>query len=70
MVHNEVIYSLTVHYLEYKHGVRGIYSVRKWIEKHGYPEEVINIIRELIKRLNIRLIPGALQDTIKVQDYY
>jgi len=56
IMHNEIIYTSTLHYLEHRHGVKGIYSVRRWIMKHGYPEEVINAVRELIKRLNIRLI--------------
>jgi len=58
VVHNEIIYTSTMHYLEHKHGVKGIYSVKRWIKKHGYPGEVINAIRELVKRLNIRLIPS------------
>ena len=56
VVHNEIIYASTMHYLEHKHRMKGAYSARKWIKKHGYPKEVINVIRELIKRLNIRLI--------------
>jgi len=59
VVHNEIIYTSTLHYLEHRYGVKGIYSVRRWIMKHGYPEEVINTVRELIKRLNIRLIPST-----------
>ena len=38
--------------------MKGAYTARKWIKKHGYPREVIGAIRELIKRLNIRLIPS------------
>ena len=56
VVHNEIIYASTRHYLEHRHGVKGAYSARKWIKKHGYPEEVVNTVRELLKRLNIRLI--------------
>ncbi len=56
VVHNEIIYASTMHYLEHRYGVKGAYSARKWIKKHGYPEEVINVVRELFKRLNIRLI--------------
>lgn len=56
VVHNEIIYASTVHYLEHKHGVKGVYSARKRIKKHGYPKEVIETIKELIKRLNIRLV--------------
>ncbi len=58
VVHNEIMYASTIHYLERRRGVKGAYSARKWIKKHGYPEEVINAVRELIKRLNIRLIPS------------
>ena len=58
VVHNEIVYVSTIHYLEHKHGVKGTYSARKWIKKHGYPKEVIDAIRELIKRLNIRLVPS------------
>lgn len=57
VVHNEIIYTSTLHYLEHKYDVRGIYSMKRWIEKHGYPEEPINAIRELIRRLNIKLVP-------------
>lgn len=56
IVHNEIIYTSTMHYLEHKYGVKGAYSARKWIRKHGYPEEVVNAVRKLIKRLDIRLI--------------
>ena len=56
VVHNEIIYASTRQYLERRHRVKGAYSARKWIKKHGYPEEVINVVRELFKRLNIRLI--------------
>jgi len=62
VVHNEIIYSSTIHYLEHRHGVRGAYMVRKWVRKHGYPEEVVNAVRELIKRLNIRLIPSMYSE--------
>ncbi len=58
VVHNEIIYASTIHYLEHRHGVKGTYSARKWIKKYGYPEEVINAVIELIKRLDIRLIPS------------
>lgn len=58
VVHNEIIYASTMHYLEHRYGVKGAYTARKWIKKHGYPREVIDAIRELIKRLNIRLIPS------------
>ncbi len=56
VVHNEILYASTRHYLEYRHRVKGAYSVRKWIKKQGYPREVVNAVRELFKRLNIRLI--------------
>jgi len=59
IVHNEIIYTSTLHYLEYKHGVKGTYSARKWIKKHGYPQEVIHAIRELTRRLNIKLISNT-----------
>ncbi len=36
--------------------MRGAYSVRRWMERHGYLEEVVNAVRELIKRLNMRLV--------------
>ena len=56
IVHNELLYTSTLHYLEHRHSVKGAYSVRKWIRKHGYPREVIHAIEELIKRLDIRLL--------------
>lgn len=57
IVHNEVIYTSTIHYLEHNYGVRGAYAVRKWIRRHGYPEKVLNAVRKLIESLDIRLIP-------------
>ena len=48
VAHNETVYASTIHYLEYRHRIKGAYSARKWIRKHGYPEEVINAVRELI----------------------
>lgn len=58
VVHNEIIYASTMHYLEHIHGIKGAYSAREWIKKHGYPEEVVNAVRELFKRLNMGLIPS------------
>lgn len=57
VVHNEIIYTSTIHYLEHRYGIKGTYTVKKWIKKHGYPENVLNAIRKLIERLGIRLIP-------------
>lgn len=31
IVHNEILYSSTVHYLEHKCNIRGSYTARKWI---------------------------------------
>ena len=56
IVHNEPIYTSTLHHLEHQHSVKGAYSARKWIRKHGYPREVIHAVEELIKRLDIRLV--------------
>ena len=56
IVHNELIYTSTLHHLEHRHGVKGAYSARKWIRKHGYPREVISAVEEVIKRLDIRLV--------------
>jgi len=60
IVHNELIYTPTLHHLEHRHGVKRAYSARKWIRKHGYPKEAIHAIEELIKRLNIRLVLNRL----------
>ncbi|ALU12214.1 hypothetical protein EYM_01500 [Ignicoccus islandicus DSM 13165] len=54
MVHNEIIYASTRRYLEHIHGVKGAYLAKKWVKKHGYPEEVVNAVRELFKRLDNR----------------
>ena len=56
VVHNEIIYTSTMHYLEHKHAIKGVYSAKQWINRHGYPGEVINAIRELVKRLNIKIV--------------
>ncbi|MEB3780671.1 MAG: PIN domain-containing protein [Desulfurococcales archaeon] len=56
IVHNELIYTSTIHYLEHRHGIKGAYSARKWIRRQGYPREVIQAVKELIKRLNTKLI--------------
>ncbi|AEM39688.1 PilT protein domain protein [Pyrolobus fumarii 1A] len=36
-----------------------MYSVRRWIKKHGYPREVVNAVKELIRRLEIRIVPSV-----------
>jgi predicted nucleic acid-binding protein len=56
IVHNEIIYTSTLHYLEHRYGIRGALSARKWIRKHGYPEDVLQAAEELIKRLNRKLV--------------
>ena len=56
IVHNELIYTSTLHHLEHQHGVKGAYSAREWIRKHGYPSEVVHAVEELVKRLDIRLV--------------
>jgi len=56
IVHNEIIYTSTLHLLEHRYGVRGAFSARKWIRKHGYPKEVLVAVEELTKRLNIKLV--------------
>lgn len=62
IVHNEIIHSSTMHYLEHKHGIRGAYSVRRWIKRNGYPKEVIDTIKELIKRLDIKLLSSIYSE--------
>ncbi len=44
IVHNELVYTSTLHHLEHRHGVKEAYK------------EVIYAVRELIKRLDIRLV--------------
>ena len=63
IVHNEILYASTMHYLEHKHDIRGAYSARKWIKKHGYPVEVVNAIRELVKRLNIKILSNIYTES-------
>jgi len=59
IVHNEIIYTSTLHYLEHRYGVRGALSTRRWIRKHGYPKDILHAVEELIKRLNIKLIQST-----------
>ena len=56
IVHNELIYASTLHHLEHWHGVKGVYSARKWMRRHGCPREVVQAVEELIKGLDIRLV--------------
>ncbi|MEB3788968.1 MAG: PIN domain-containing protein [Desulfurococcales archaeon] len=56
VVHNEIIYAPTIHYLEHRYRIKETYIVNKWIKKNGYPGNVLNAIRRLIGRLSIRLI--------------
>lgn len=37
IVHNELVYTSMLHYLEHYHGVHGGYAARKWVKKHSYP---------------------------------
>ena len=56
IVHNEIIYTSTMHYLERKYSIRGAYSAREWIKKYGYPVEIVNAIRDLLNKLNIKIL--------------
>lgn len=39
IVHNELIYTSTIHYLEHHYRVRGTYTIRKWIKETRIPGE-------------------------------
>jgi len=56
IVHNEILYTSTAHLLEHKYSVRGVFSIREWIRKYGYPQEVVHAVKELIRRLDIKLV--------------
>jgi predicted nucleic acid-binding protein len=69
VVHNELIYTSTLHYLEHQYNVKGSYSAKKWIKKYGYQENILIAVRELIEKLDIRIVMSMygereLYDTI------
>lgn len=57
---NEALYVAAFEYYRRRGVVKGRYSLREAIRRHGYPREVIELIKGLIEDLSVRVI----------EDYY
>jgi hypothetical protein len=55
----ELLHLLTLRYLKRKGLVKGSLSLKKWIRSKGYPEEVLEAVKELLEALRPTLLPEA-----------
>ena len=70
IVYNELLYTTGAKIARIKYGVRGKYSFRKHIAKHGFPEEAIEKVNGFIRDFKVTILrdyqdPDELVETIK-----
>ena len=70
IVYNELLYTVGSKVAKAKYGVKGKYSFKRHIAKHGFPEEAINMVNNFIKDFNATIIldfqnPYELVEAIK-----
>ncbi|MEB3861657.1 MAG: PIN domain-containing protein [Desulfurococcales archaeon] len=70
IVYNELLYTTGAKIARVKYGVRGKYSFRKHVAKHGFPEEAIEKVDGFIKDFKVAILrdyqdPDELVKTIK-----
>ncbi len=56
IVYNELLYTTGAKIARIKYGVRGKYSFRKHIAKHGFPEEAIEKVNGFIRDFKITIL--------------
>jgi len=71
IVYNELLYIVGAKIARIKYGVKGKYSFRKHIAKHGFPEEAIEKVNGFIRDFKVTIIgdyhdPDELVKTIKL----
>ena len=62
IVYNELLYTVAAKIARVKYGVKGKYSFRKFIAKHGFPREAIEKVDGFIKDFKIAILKDH-QDT-------
>ena len=55
----ELLHLLTLRYLKNKGLIKGPLSLKRWIRTRGYPQEVLEAVKELLEALNPTLLPEA-----------
>ncbi len=70
IVYNELLYTTGAKIARIKYGVKGKYSFRKHIAKHGFPEEAIEKVNGFIKDFKVTILkdyqdPEELVEAIK-----
>ena len=70
IVYNELLYTTGSKIARIKYGVKGKYSFRKHIAKHGFPEEAIEKVNGFIRDFRVTILrdhqdPDELIETIK-----
>ena len=71
IVYNELLYSAGAKIARIKYDVRGKYSFRKHIAKHGFPEEAIEKVNGFIRDFKVTILrdyqdPDELVETIRI----
>ena len=71
IVYNELLYTTGAKIARIKYGVKGKYSFRKHIAKHGFPEEAIEKVNDFIRDFKVTVLrdyqdPDKLVKIIKV----
>ena len=70
IVYNELLYTTGAKIARIKYGIKGKYSFRNHIAKHGFPEEAIEKVNGFIKDFKITILrdhqnPDELVEAIK-----
>ncbi|MCE4605739.1 MAG: PIN domain-containing protein [Desulfurococcales archaeon] len=70
IVYNELLYTVGSKVAKMKYSVKGKYSFKRYIAKHGFPEEAINMVNNFIKDFKATIIVdyqnlAELVETIK-----
>jgi len=71
IVYNEILYTVGAKVARMKYGVKGKYSFRKYIARHGFPEEAIEKVNGFIRDFKVTILrdyqdPDELIEIIKV----
>ncbi len=71
IVYNELLYTIGAKIARIKYGVKGKYSFRRHIAKHGFPEEAVEKVNSFIRDFKVAILrdyqdPDELVETIKI----
>ena len=70
IVYNELLYTIGAKIARIKYGVKGKYSFRRHIAKHGFPEEAIEKVNGFVRDFKVTVLrdyqyPYKLVETVK-----